>query len=185
MNINFKALNKHDANYTEVIKLYKEAFPGAKRIPTFLLRYKLRNGKEGFNVLYENDVWIGLIYSAEYKDIVFVQFLAISESLRSQGYGSKVMASLKDRYIGKRIILNIEELDKKAKNYEQRVKRKAFYEKNGFISTEYMVKEPDQKYEMLIREGSISKEEIESLYDDLFGSIISFFIRPKVLKIKY
>lgn len=184
MNINFQALNQHDANYFEVIDLYKEAFPGAKRIPTFLLRYKLRNGKEGFNVLYENDEWIGLIYFTEYKDIVFIQFLAISESSRSKGYGSMVMESLKDRYTGKRIILSIEELDKQARNYQQRVKRKAFYEKNGFISTGYIVKEPDERYEMLIREGIISKDEIESLYDDLFGSIISFFIRPKVIKIQ-
>jgi GNAT superfamily N-acetyltransferase len=183
MSINFRPFNKYDVNYLEVIELYKEAFPGAQRIPTFLLRYKLRNGKEGFNILYENDEWIGLIYSTEYKDIVFVQFLAISELSRSQGYGSKAMESLGYMHSGKRIVLNIEELDELAENYQQRIKRKAFYQKNGFSSSGYSVKEPDERHEMLIRGGCISKEEIEAMYKHLLGQIIGFFIQPKVTKI--
>ena len=183
MSINVRPLTKCDINYLKVIDLYKEAFPGAQRIPTSLLRYKLRNGKEGFNVLYEDDTWIGLIYATEYRDIVFVQFLAISESFRSDGYGSKVMESMKYMQPGKRIVLNIEELDEQAKNYQQRIKRKAFYEKNGFSSTGYIVKEPDGRHEMLIRGGIISEEEIEAMYKNLFGNIIGFFIRPKVIKI--
>lgn len=183
MSINFQPLNKYDVNYSKVINLYKEAFPGAERIPTYFLRYKLRSGKKGFNVLYENNDWVGLIYYIEYKDIVFVQFLAISESFRSAGYGSKVMESIRNMQSGKRIVLNIEELDEQAENYQQRIKRKAFYEKNGFSSSGYFVKEPDGQYEMLIREGSISKEEIEGMYKKLFGHVISFFIRPKVIKI--
>ncbi len=181
MSINFRPFNKHDVNYSKVIDLYKEAFPGAQRIPTFLLRYKLRNGKEGINVLYENNEWIGLIYSTEYRDIVFVQFLAISKSSRSRGYGSKVMESLGYIHSGKRIVLNIEELDERAENYQQRIKRKAFYEKNGFISAGYIVKEPDERHEMLIRGGCISKEEIELMYKNLLGNIIGFFIRPEVI----
>ena len=183
MSINFRPLNKYDVNYTKVIELYKEAFPGAQRIPTYLLRYKLRKGKKGFYVLYEEDDWIGLIYYTEYKDIVFVQFLAISETFRSQGYGSKVMDLMRHTQSEKRIVLNIEELNEQAENYQQRIKRRAFYKKNGFSSSGYIVKEPDERHEMLIRGGSIRKEEIEAMYKNLFGHVISFFIRPKVIKI--
>lgn len=183
MSINFRALNKLDNNYFKVIDLYKQAFPGAQRIPTWFLRYKLRNGKGGFNVLYEDENWVGLIYHTEYRDIVFIQLLAISESFRSCGYGSKVMESLKHIHPGKRIALNIEELDEQKENYPQRLKRKAFYEKNGFISSGYIVKEPDERQEMLIRGGIISEEEIEAMYKNLFGHIIGFFVRPKVIKI--
>ena len=91
-----------------------------ERIPTSLLRYKLRRGKAGFNVLYEDDIWIGLIYATEYKDIVFIQFLAIPESFRSSGYGSKVMEAMEYMQPGKRIVLNIEELDEQAENAPQR-----------------------------------------------------------------
>ncbi|MFY8282683.1 GNAT family N-acetyltransferase [Pseudoalteromonas sp. SSMSWG5] len=183
MSINFRPLTKYDANYSKVIALYKEAFPGAQRIPAWFLRYKLKKGKAGFNILYEADTWIGLIYATEYKDIVFVQFLAISESFRSDGYGSKVMDSMKYMHSGKRIVLNIEELDEQAENYQQRIKRKAFYEKNGFSSSGYIVKEPAERLEMLILGGNISKEEIEAMYKNLFGYILGFFIRPQVIKI--
>ena len=183
MSINLRPLTKYDTNYLKVIDLYKSAFPGAQRIPTWILRYKLRNGKTGFNIIYAHDIWIGLIYITEYKDIVFIQFLAISDCYRSSGYGSKVMDLMKETHSGKRIILNIEELDKQAKNYQQKMKRKAFYEKNGFSSSGYIVKEPREQFEMLILGGGIGKEEIEAIYKCLLGRILSFFVRPKVIKI--
>lgn len=184
MSINLRPLTKHDANYLKVIDLYKEAFPEAQRIPTWLLRYKLRNGTVGFSVIYIHDTWIGLIYITEYKNIVFIQTLAISESYRSGGYGSKIMDLMKDTHVGKRIILNIEELNKQAENYQQRLKRKAFYEKNGFSSSGYTVKEPREQLEMLIFGGRINKEEIEAIYKKLLGGIISLFLKPKVIKIQ-
>ncbi|MBA6294395.1 GNAT family N-acetyltransferase [Colwellia sp. MB3u-70] len=181
MSINLRPLNQNDDNYSKVIDLYKKAFTTAHRIPTWILKFKLRKGKVGFNVLYADDTWIGLIYTTEFKDIVLVHFLAISESFRSGGYGGKVMDSMKVMHSGKRIVLNIEKLDKQEKNFEQRIKRKAFYEKNGFSSSGYFVKEPGEKLEMLIFGGSINKEEIEAMYKNLFGSIIGFLLRPKII----
>ncbi|WP_259369443.1 GNAT family N-acetyltransferase [Colwellia sp. MB02u-10] len=182
LSINFRPLNKNDNNYSKVIDLYQEAFTTVQRIPTWVLRFKLRKGKVGFNVLYADDTWIGLIYTTEFKDIVLVHFLAISEAIRSDGYGSKVMDSIKIMHSGKRIVLNIEKIDEHEKNYQQRIKRKDFYKKNGFSSSGYIVKEPGEKLEMLIFGGSISKEEIEAMYKHLFGSIIGFLLRPKIIK---
>jgi len=183
MSINLRPLTQSDNNYCRVIDLYKKAFTTAKRVPTWLLKFKLRKGKAGFNVLYDDDTWIGLIYITEYKGIVLVHFLAIDEECRSGGYGSKVMDSMKIMHVGKRIVLNIEQLDNQEKNYKQRVRRKAFYEKNGFSSCGYMVKEPGEELEMLIFGGSINKEEIEAIYKHLFGSVIGFLLRPKVIRI--
>jgi len=183
LSINLRPLNQNDDNYTKVIDLYKEAFTTAQRIPTWVLKLKLRKGKAGFNVLYENDTWIGLIYTTKFEDIVLIHFLAICESFRSGGYGSKVMDAMKVMHGEKRIVLNIEKLDPQEKNFEQRVKRKAFYEKNGFSSSGYFVKEPGEELEMLIFGGCITKEEIEAMYKDLFGSIIDFLLRPKIIKV--
>ena len=183
MSINFRPLTKYDVNYSRVIELYKEAFPGVQRVPSWILRYIMRKGKAGFSVLYEHDSWIGLIYVTEYKDIVFVHFFAISESRRSGGYGSKVMDSMRDMYSGNRIVLNIEELDEQEENYQQRVKRKAFYGKNGFSSSGYIVKEPGERLEMLILGGNINKEEIQAMYKSLFGRILGSFFRPEVIEI--
>lgn len=181
VSIDFRPLTKHDASYLKVIDLYREAFPGAQRIPVWLLHYRLKKGQQGFSILYDGDTWIGLIYITEYKDIVFLQFFAISERLRSEGYGSKVMHSMTALHANKRIVLNIEEIDERAANFQHRLKRKTFYEMNGFSSSGYIVKEPEGRHEMLILGGNISKEEIEAMYKNIFGHVLGFFIRPKVI----
>ncbi|WP_426357375.1 GNAT family N-acetyltransferase [Pseudocolwellia sp. HL-MZ19] len=181
--MNLRPLNQYDDNYLDVIDLYKKAFTTARNIPTWLLKFKLRNGQDGFNVIYAGDIWVGLIYTTEYKDIVLIHFLAISEFYRSGGYGSKVMDLLKIIFSDRRIVLNIEKLDKQEQNYKQRVKRKVFYEKNGFNSSGFIVKEPGEELEMLILGETIQKTEIEAMYKDLFGSMLGYFIRPKIIKI--
>ena len=182
MNINFRPLSKLDKNYVEIIALYKEAFPDARHIPTWFLQYKLRKGKQGFDIIYADNTWVGLIYIIEHKGVLFVQFFAVAESYRSSGYGSQVINTLMTRNVEKRIILNIQPLDPQTKNYEQRVKRKSFYLKNGFKSSGYLVKEPGEQLEMLIWGGDIDKQEIEAIYNNMFGGVLGFLLRPKVLK---
>jgi ribosomal protein S18 acetylase RimI-like enzyme len=182
MTINFRPINKHDINYSKVIDLFFEAFPKLQRLPQWIVKYRMRNGKDGFDVLYEEHNWVGFIYAKEYKNIVFVKFFAISESVRSSGYGSIVMDSMRNRYSDKRIVLNIEELDEKEENYHQRVKRKAFYEKNGFNSTGFILKEPAERQEMLISGGTISKKEIEAMYRHFLGRFLFSLLKPEVLK---
>lgn len=182
MNIQFKPLNKHDANYANVITLYKEAFTTVRRVPLWLLRCIMRKGKPGFSALYENDTWIGLLYITEYKDIVFVHFFAIAQASRSLGYGSKVIDSMKEKYVDKRIVLNIEELEEKQKNYQQRIKRRAFYVQNGFRASGFVVKEPEERLEMLILGDNITKEEIEAMYKSFFGGVLGFLYRPAIIK---
>ena len=183
MSIKFTPLSREDNNFSNVIELYKEAFTTVRRVPSWLLRFMMRKGKPGFSVLYDNNVWIGLLYVTEYKDLIFVHFFAISKPSRSQGYGSKVISAIRELYADKRIVLNIEELDEQQKNYPQRVKRKAFYEKNGFTSSGYIVKEPEERLEMLILNGEINKAEIGAMYRHLFGGVLGALYRPKVLKI--
>jgi ribosomal protein S18 acetylase RimI-like enzyme len=183
MDINFRPLSEHDISYVKVIDLYREAFPGAQHLPVWLLNYKLKRGKDGFNIIYSDDTWIGLVYTTSYKDIIFIQFLAISGELRSGGYGSQVIKAIKKLHSEKRIVLNIEEVNEQAANYQQRLKRKSFYETNGFVSSGFIVKEPGERQEMMIFGGDIIKAEVEDMYKHLFGNILGFLIRPKILNI--
>lgn len=77
----------------------------------------------GFTVLVKNAV-CGYVY-----------FLAIDAHFRSQGYGSAALRKLRDAYPGLQLILDFEEIDENAENYEQRVHRKDFYLRNGFYET--------------------------------------------------
>ena len=183
MSINYHPFSKDDVNYSKTVELYVEAFPEYPRIPVWLLQYKVKKGTAAFDILYDNDTWIGLLYTTTYKDIVFVQLLAISPTCRSSGYGSKVLDSLRDNNVGKRIILNIEELDEQAENNKQRIRRKTFYEKNGFTSSGYIVNEYGERYEMLILGGKISKEEIDATYKNFLGFFLGFLFKPEIFDI--
>ncbi|MFT5816001.1 MAG: hypothetical protein ACI9VT_003779 [Psychroserpens sp.] len=63
-----------------------------------MVKYRMRDGKDGFDVLYKHNNWLGFIYAKEYKNIVFIEFFAISESVCLSGYGSIVMDSMKNKY---------------------------------------------------------------------------------------
>ena len=170
MGINFRPAEE---NSSKVKALYENAFPKRERAPFWLLRQKARQSHVAFHSLYDDESWIGLLYTFEYADILLVLYLAIDDSCRSGGYGSKALTALRADHPDKRIILSIEQIDEQAGNYEQRVKRRSFYEKNRYTSTGIIVEELGQPFEMLISGGSITPEETRDVYRSLLGKIPS------------
>jgi GNAT superfamily N-acetyltransferase len=173
MSIFFQPLAEDKENIANVESLYKRAFPRNERAPLWLLIHKVAKGKLQFNSLYDNESWIGLISTSVCKYIVYVIYFAIDDTHRSGGFGSKVLTALKERNPDKRIVLTIEPINDKANNFTQRVKRKKFYEKNGYRSSGYIVEEFGQSFEMLLLGASISPEEIRMVYRSFIGRVLS------------
>jgi len=127
---------------------YINAFPEYERLLFWLLVYKSKKKNSDFYAIYDDSEYIGLLYLTFYKDIVYIFYLAIDPLHQSKGYGSKILQYLRKIYQDKRLLLNIEEVDSSADNYEQRFKRKRFYEKNGFRNTNFGIKK-NITYEIL------------------------------------
>ena len=162
----------------KVTKLYNEAFPKDERIPIWLLKILARKNKAKFYGIYDNEKFVGLVYNIFYKDIVFVFYLAIDKATRGQGYGTKVLDSIKEKYKNYRIILCIEPVDENSDNYEQRVKRKNFYLKNGFKDSNYTIKERNIIYEMLYYNENVTSQEFQELMKNYFGKVVySYFYK--------
>lgn len=180
MSINFvpTAIDQEDS--TKIQYLYQSAFPKSERAPLWFLRYKAKQNNVAFNSLYDDESWIGLLYTTEYKDILLILYFAIDTSCRSGGYGTKVLTKLRENHRNKRIILNIEQIDEQADNNAQRMERKRFYERNGYISTGIIVEELGQPFEMLISRGSITPEETRQVYRSFLGKILSLLPALKV-----
>lgn len=172
MSINFVPVVADKKNSNRIESLYESAFPKSERAPFWFLRCKARQSNTFSNSLYDNETWIGLMYTFEYGGIILVLYFAIDASCRSGGYGSKVLTALKEDHPDKRIVLTIESIDEQADNYEQRVKRKSFYEKNGFTSAGVIVEGLGQPFEMLISGGSITPEETRNVYSSFLGSFL-------------
>lgn len=160
----------------QIKKLYITAFPQAERAPISYLYYQVKKEKGHFYAVIDHNQFIGLTFIIKNKDIVSVLFLAIEESYRGQGYGSQILETLKQDYQACRLFLTIEVLDRHADNYQQRKKRKEFYQRNGFISEGYKVKEAGVDYEVLSIGGTVTKQDYQFVMKQFYGKILYRFI---------
>lgn len=130
-------------------RLYHTAFPKEEQMPWWVLRLvSLRRdmGVEGF---YEGNLLRGFTYSVATEDVLFLLFFAVSDECRGQGWGSTILTQLKEEYPGRTIVLNVELLDPKAENYDQRLRRMRFYKKNGFFDTGFDIDEVGGTFRVL------------------------------------
>ena len=91
--------------------------------------------------------------------MIFIMFLAVDESLRTKGYGSAILKEIKNRYPDKKIMVSIEPCNDSAPDIEVRKRRKAFYRKNGYGETGYMIKLSGVVQEIMITNGDFDKKE--------------------------
>ncbi len=136
MNLIEKKLSRNLPDYKEICDFMKRVFPKEELIPMWLIRIIILKKNYDFKVYYDNDLFVGILFTIESDDSLFVFYIAVNDKIHSKGYGSKLLKVIFDKYPNKPVTLFIETMsDKSAENYEQRVKRLAFYERNGFRYT--------------------------------------------------
>ncbi len=89
---------------------------------------------------FDQEVFVGLTYAICTDNLVYLLFLAVEESKQSQGYGSQILAQVKKEAGVRPCVLTIEPMDEEdASNRTQRLKRLAFYERNGYQAIESLL----------------------------------------------
>ncbi|MEG0310135.1 MAG: GNAT family N-acetyltransferase [Eubacterium sp.] len=159
-------------------KLYLMSFPEEERLDFNNLVERQNSGKGHFLGFYDDQVLVGMIYYTNYKEIVHIFYFAVDKKYRSKGYGSMMLNHMYKTFNKHKIILLIEILDEKAKNNDQRIKRKHFYLSNGFTGNEQFLTILDVPFELLHRKAysaSISNFKEIMLYycSDLKGETAS------------
>ena len=135
-------LTKIDINQSRSLQkqakaLYLQAFPKEERLPWWLLRLNAQRKGIDLTAFMDGDRFCGFTASVTVENTHFLLFFAIDPDLRGKGYGSAVLSLLRREY--QTVCLNIELLIPSAPNLEERQKRFAFYQKNGFCDTFYHV----------------------------------------------
>lgn len=131
-----------------------------------------------FHAIYDAGKFCGITYYASNENTVYLTYLAVNEELRGQGYGSKILTMLENKFPDKQIVIDIEPVTKKAKNYKQRVSRLKFYERNGFHKTNQRLKDADGEFEALTTGEKFDRDSfIKTLHQMSFG-----FYQAKVEK---
>lgn len=120
----------------DIKQLYENSFPKEEQVDFFGLFSGVFKDFKLYG-LYENNDLIGMAHFYNDKNFVHLNYFAIDKEHQSKGYGSFIISWLKRNFNNKAIVVDVEELDSNALNSENRIKRKKFYNKNGFIDGKY------------------------------------------------
>ena len=145
-------------------RIYFDAFPKNERMPFFMMILMSKLWNTQFLSFYDGDIPCVFIYFAVNRKMIFIMFLAVDESLCTKGYGSAILKEIKNRYADKKIMVSIEPCNDSAPDIEVRKRHKAFYRKNGYSETGYMIKLSGVVQEIMITNGDFDKKEFLLFY---------------------
>ncbi len=136
-------------------KIYLKDFPESERMPYYMIKKYYKNKKIKILALKDekrNIVAYSMI--TEHNGYILLLYLAVLKDKRKNGYGSLLLNMLKEKLKNKNmIIIEIESLDPSLKlNEEEKIirqKRRSFYIKNEYLSTNIDVLLYDCKMEIL------------------------------------
>lgn len=167
-------------DYRNIKGLYHQAFPSEERAPFNMLMRKAK--RSDFFALYDNEKWIGLAYIVSRGKLAYIFYIAVTPDLRGQGYGTAAMKALIDHYSGCRLFLALEQLDKSADNYEQRLKRHEFYKNCGLSDLPYKIKEGSVVYDIMGVGGKVEPEEYRELIDSYLGWFMKRIVDMRIIR---
>lgn len=154
-------------------RTYLEAFPKSERKPFGLMKRKARQGVMEFSAFLDKGRPVGFAITVLYQDMVLLDYFAIHRAYRGKKYGSQALQLLKQRYEGRRLILEIELPDENAPNCKERIRRKQFYLKNGMVETGLRVCVFRVPMEVLTDGTHITYDEYHRIYRKTIGTVFA------------
>lgn len=151
-------------NKKKIKELYLSSFPKEERMPFIMMLLLSCLWNTEFLAFYDEDKLCGIIYLAVLRKQTFIMFFAVDEKLRSHGYGSRILDEVEKLYPKNKLIVSIEPCFENAENIEQKLRRKKFYLRNGYVETGYFMKLAGQKQEILIKNGMFDKHQFRIFF---------------------
>lgn len=168
-----------DACIEQVRQLYEDAFPASEKKPFSLILEKRASGAvEILAIEDEKRQFQGLMITILHKDMVLIDYFAIKEEYRGMGIGSVALMLFKARYMKKRVFLEIEStVSESVEDYDIKIRRKSFYQKNGLTPMKYLVDLFGVEMELMTFHCDITFEEYQGMLIHVYGEKV----RDKVL----
>ncbi len=182
MELSFVDVFSGNENLNKARKLYESAFPSEERMPFAFLEKGYRKGIADFFAVYDGPLFVGIIYVVLIGKYASVFYFAVDEKLRKKGYGSRILSSIKERYQNRTIFLDIEKIDEQAKDNGLRIRRKNFYNRNGFSSCGLFITEFGVNYEILTHNGNIDFPEYKKFMKKFTGKLFYYLVYIRKLR---
>ncbi len=146
-------------NRRRIKQIYFDSFPKKERMPFWMMCLMSKMKNTEFYSCSDNGQVCGFAYLAAIEKVTFIMFLAVDKTMRSKGYGSLILREIQSRFPNNKIIVSIERCDKNAKNIQQRLRRKRFYQENGYLAAGYFVELSNVEQEIMIKNGEFDQKE--------------------------
>lgn len=163
-------------DWKNVKSIYINSFPKEERFPFLLLYFNTLRNNSNLYVMEINNQIIGFIDAINYKNMIFILYLAVDKKMRNLGYGSKLLKQFLNENTNKNIYLNIDEVDTKFSDYKLRKQRLNFYLNNNFYLTNYLSVEKDGNFNIMI--ASNNNFEVDN-YIELDKKISKWYFTKK------
>lgn len=159
----------------QVNSLYTDAFPREDKFAFDAMCRFAHDGGAEFNAYLDEGEFCGFSYVLKAEKYLFVLYIAMEVEKRSMGYGTQVMESLKRDNPGMDLVLDIELPYKDAPNAEQRYRRRAFYERNGFWCTGDVFGVEDNLYLILTTAETWDREDFLACAKRVHGYLPDYY----------
>ncbi len=177
--LQFFDVTKDSPFLPQVKALYESAFPANERIPIKqLLDNKIKREFWAFFVNDESDgaatpTFCGFSNSISHGDITNIVYFAVVPELRSRGYGSQILQTIREKHPDSRIVVDIEveEDSKDAEELERRNRRRDFYLRNGFGASPVDYHWQGEHYRLLTAGGTVTEKEFRNFWKEILKDI--------------
>lgn len=127
--------NQEHPMYKKAMELYSASFPLHEQRESASQAKILSDDEYYFSLIYNEDVFVGLVLYWQTNSFLYIEHFCILPEMRNKKYGQKTLELLEERE--KTMILEIDPpVDVVS------VRRKAFYERSGFIENPYSHQHP-------------------------------------------
>lgn len=158
MLLNTEAITNENRFLSKIEILAREAFPPKEYLAPQELIRMAKADNFVFLALTDNERFVGFMVVQIYEKIAYLFFLAIDESCRSMGYGTRAIETLRALYPDKQQVVDFEMLDDKSDNPDQRIKRRNFYLRNGYKETGLFLSYLGVDYEVFCMDDNFDEE---------------------------
>lgn len=153
-----------------VRKLYEESFPKSEKKPFSMI---LEKREEGFfdilDIEDEQGKFCGMAIMLLAGGLALLDYLAIAPAYQSGGAGSSTLRELRECYGDESLVVEIEttlgEEAERAENAGERLRRKAFYLRNGMVTMDFLVELFGVEMEILTFGRKLTFEEYYNIYE--------------------
>lgn len=156
----------------QIRKLYEASFPKAEKKPFEMMVAKQKEGLcEILAIEDETGNFCGLAIMILAAGLALLDYFAIEPRCQGGGLGSATLQELRERYGSDKIVVEIERTTgpeaEAAENAQERIRRKAFYIRNGMVPMEFLVDLFGVEMEVLTFGRKLTYEEYHAIYNSV------------------